>query len=178
MQNNVFFIVVWLVAGAATIVAAVVGARSDRARQVGRAAVALLFVVGGALVHVLNLAAGADYSGFADPAYFGWVTRAWENVVPPNAVVLIGLLAVFEATVGVLALMGGRWTRLGYLGVIAFYAALWLFGWMETVWVLLMLPPMVVLLHAESHAPEAAGAGTRLRVHPGRTSLPGRDLRH
>lgn len=148
MQNN-GFIAVWLVTGLATVVAAFFAVRGGPARYVGRAAVALLFVVGGALVHVLNLVAGADYSGFADAAYFPWVTRAWENVVSPNAVALIGLLAVFEAAVGVLALMGGRWTRLGYLGVIGFYAALWLFGWMETVWVLLMLPPTVALLHAE-----------------------------
>ena len=68
----------------------------------------------------------------------------------------IGLLVVFEATVGVLALLGGRWTRLGYLGVIGFYLALWLFGWFETVWVLLMLPAMVALLRAERRAADAS----------------------
>lgn len=163
MQNIGLFVAVWLVTGLATIVAAVFAVRDRRTRYVGRAAVGSLFVVGGALVHVLNLAAGADYSGFADPAYFAWVNRAWENVVPPNAVTLIGLLAVFEATVGVLALMGGRWTRLGYLGAIAFYALLWPFGWMETVWVLVMLPPMVVLLHAERH-PAGAPPAPRRRL--------------
>jgi uncharacterized membrane protein len=95
---------------------------------------------------------GADYSGFADPAYFAWTTDAWQAVVVPNAVLFIGLLAVFEAAVGVLAVSGGRWTRLGYAGVIAFYLALWLFGWMETVWVLVMLPAMVLLLRAERRA--------------------------
>ena len=38
------------------------------------------------------------------------------------------------------------------VGVIAFYLALWLFGWMETVWVLVMLAPMLVLLRAERGA--------------------------
>jgi len=59
---------------------------------------------------------------------------------------------VFEVTVGVLALCGGRWTQLGFAGVIAFYLALWLFGWMETVWVLVMLAPMLLLLRAERRA--------------------------
>ena len=44
----------------------------------------------------------------------------------------------------------GSRTRLGYAAVIAFYSALWLFGWIETVWCLLMLPLMLVLLRAES----------------------------
>jgi len=71
---------------------------------------------------------------------------------------------VFEAAVGVLALCGGRWTQLGYAGVIAFYLALWLFGWMEAVWVLVMLAPMLVLLRAER------GAALAARVEPKRTA--------
>jgi uncharacterized membrane protein len=86
----------------------------------------------------------------------------------PNAVVFIGLLALFEAVVGVLAVAGNRATQIGYAGVIAFYLLLWLFGWMELVWVLVMIVPMVVLLRAERRAAlvgvaervSAAGAGT------------------
>jgi hypothetical protein len=92
------------------------------------------------------------------------VTDTWQAVVVPNAVLFIGLLAVFEAAVGVLALCGGRWTQLGYAGVIAFYLALWLFGWMETVWVLVMLAPMLLLLRAER------GAALAARVEPTRTA--------
>ena len=92
------------------------------------------------------------------------MTDTWQAVVVPNAVLFIGLLAVFEAAVGVLALCGGRWTQLGYAGVIAFYLALWLFGWMETVWVLLMLAPMLLLLRAER------GAALAARVEPKRTA--------
>jgi hypothetical protein len=121
-----------------------------------------LFVFGGATLHVINLATEVDYADFADPAHFSWVTDAWRAVVGPNQVLFIGLLVVFEATVGVLALLGGRWTQLGYLGVIGFYLALWLFGWFETVWVLLMLPAMLLLLRAERRTargftPVAAG---------------------
>jgi hypothetical protein len=159
MENSIFFILLWLASGLATIVAASLVSRSRYARYVGRAAVGALFIIGGALLHVINLATGADYSGFADPALFGWVTEAWESVVVSNHVLFIGLLAVFEATVGVLSLSGGRRTQLGYAGVIAFYLALWLFGWMETVWVLLLLPPMLLLLRAERR-PTSAFAPT------------------
>lgn len=38
------------------------------------------------------------------------------------------------------------------MGVIAFYLALWLFGWIETVWCIAMLPPMLLLLRAERAA--------------------------
>jgi uncharacterized membrane protein len=158
MENNIIFIGLWLMCGIATIVAAVLAHRSRAARSVGRVAVGVLFIVGGALLHLINLASGANYSGFADPAYFPVITAAWQAVVVPNAALFIGLLAVFEVTVGVLALCGGRWTQLGYAGVIAFYLALWLFGWIETVWVLLMLAPMLLLLQAERRTALASRA--------------------
>ena len=149
MQDNFVFIGVWILCGVATVVSAVFANRSAAARYVGRAATAVLFLVGGALLHVLNLVSGDDYSGFADPAHFGWVTVDWQLVVVPNPILFIGLLAVFEAVVGVLVISGDRWTQLGYAAVIAFYLALWLFGWIETVWCLVMLPAMVLLLQAE-----------------------------
>jgi hypothetical protein len=68
---------------------------------------------------------------------------------------------LFEATAGVLVISGGRGTQLGYLAVIAFYLALWPFGWIETVWVLIMLPAMLLLLlRAERRATPAAHGGT------------------
>lgn len=142
----------WLACGVTTVIAAVLASRSRRWLYVGRAAVGVLFVFGGALMNAIELASGSDYAGFADPAHFAWVRNAWEAVVPPNAVFFIGLLVVFEATVGALILSGGRRTQLGYLGVIGFYLALWLFGWFQTAWVLLMLPLMVLLLRAERRA--------------------------
>jgi hypothetical protein len=147
--------VLWLACGVATIIAGVLASRSPRARYVGRAAVGVLFILGGALVHVINLATGVDYAGFADPAHFAWVTDSWRAVVAPNQLLFISLLVVFEAAVGVLIISGGRRTQLGYAGVIAFYLALWLFGWFETVWCLAMLVPMVLLLRAERRAATA-----------------------
>jgi uncharacterized membrane protein len=121
----------------------------------------------GALLHVVNVATGGDYAGFADPSHFAWVTHTWNIVVVPNHILFIGLLAVFEATAGVLTISGGRKTQLGYLAVIAFYLVLWLFGWIETAWVLIMLPAMLLLLRAERRAAPA---------HPGRAPSPA--LRH
>jgi hypothetical protein len=158
MQNSVLMQILWLACGASTIIAAALAGRSSRARYLGRAAVGVLFIIGGALVHVLNLASGGDYAGFADPAHFTWVTQAWRDVVAPRPILFIGLLVLFEATVGVLALSGGRRTQLGYTGVIAFYLALWLFGWIETVWCLVLIVPMVLLLRAERRAADTPPA--------------------
>ena len=161
MQNSLFMIILWLVCGSATIIAAVLADRSRRAQYLGRTAVGVLFIAGGALLHVINLATGTDYAGFADAAHFAWVTHAWNVVLVPNHVLLIGLLALFEATAGALVLSGGRRTELGYLAVIAFYLALWPFGWIETVWVLIMLPAMLLLLRAERRAaPASQGAAS------------------
>jgi hypothetical protein len=58
---------------------------------------------------------------------------------------------------------GGCRTQLGYAAVIAFYSALWLFGWIETIWCMAMIPMMMMmmmmllLLRAERQA-EAARA--------------------
>jgi hypothetical protein len=160
MQNSLFMIILWLACGATTVIAAALAGRSRQARYMGRAAVGLLFIAGGALLHVINLATGGDYAGFADPAHFAWVTHAWNVIVVPHQVLFIGLLAVFEATAGVLAISGARRTQLGYLAVIAFYLALWPFGWIETMWVLIMLPSMLLLLRAERRAIPAARGGT------------------
>jgi uncharacterized membrane protein len=78
----------------------------------------------------------------------------------------ISLLVVFEATVGALTISGGRRTQLGYVGVIGFYLALWLFGWFETVWVVVMLPPMALLLRAERRAATAPGPAAHVEEKP------------
>lgn len=148
-MDNIFWQILWVVCGVTTIVAALLAGRSRQWLYVGRAATAVLFVIGGALLHVINLATGGDYTEFADPAHFQWVTDAWRAVVAPNQLLFIGLLIVFEATVGLLVISGGRRTQVGYIGIIAFYLALWLFGPIETVFVLVMLVPMVLLLRAE-----------------------------
>lgn len=163
-----FWEILWTICGVVTIVAALLAGRSARWRQVGRAATGVLFLIGGALMHVVTLATGGDYAGFADPALFQWVTDSWRAVVAPNQLFFIGLLIVFEAAVGLLVVSGGRRTQLGYVGIIAFYLALWLFGPVEAIFVLLMLVPMYLLLRAERRA-EASPDPAR---QPGRSSSP------
>jgi uncharacterized membrane protein len=159
-------IVLWLACGVTTIIAAVLASRSRRWRYIGRAAVGVLFVLGGALVNASYLATGRDYAGFADTAHFAWVTDVWRAVVAPNVVPWISLLVVFEATVGALILSGGRRTQLGYVGVIGFYLALWLFGGFQLVWVVIMLPPMLLLLRAERRAMTAPAPADHVEDKP------------
>jgi hypothetical protein len=148
-MDNIYVQILWVVCGVVTIGAAFWAHRDRRARLAGRAGTGILFVIGGAMVHVYNLITDVDYTDFADPAHFAWVTDTWRSVVGPNQLLFIGLLAGFEAAVGILTILGGRRTQLGYAGVIAFYLALWLFGWIETFWVIAQLPALVFLLRAE-----------------------------
>ena len=97
-------------------------------------------------MNAIYLASGRGYAGFADTAHFAWVTDAWRALVAPNEVLWISLLVLFEAAVGALILSGRRRTQLGYVGVIGFYLALWLFGGFQLVWAAVMLPPMLLLL--------------------------------
>lgn len=152
MNENLWVQIFWSACVLAAVVAAVLSSRSRLARDAGRVAVGLLMLVGGALFNAVNLATGGDYAGFADSAHFGWVIVAWGAVVAPNQPVFIGLLVVFEATVGVLILLGGRRTQLGYVGAIGYHLALWLFGWFTTIYVLVILPALVLLLRAERGA--------------------------
>jgi hypothetical protein len=161
----------WSACVAVAIVAAVLAHRSRRVRYVGRAAVGLLMLAGGALVNAVNLATRGDYAGFADNAHVGWVTTAWSSIVARNQLLFIGLLVAFEAAVGVLILSGGRRTQLGYVGSIGFHLALCLFGRFVTIYALVILPVLALLLHAKRRpatvtaAPDAIpAAGDRLGV--------------
>jgi uncharacterized membrane protein len=80
------------------------------------------------------------------------VTSAWQAVVAPNHYLFIGLLVIFEAVVGVLIISGGRRTKLGLVAALGFHLALWLFGWMTTIYSLVMVPVLVLLLLAERRA--------------------------
>jgi uncharacterized membrane protein len=135
-----------------------VAIRRPRARYIGRVAVGVLMLLGGAVFNAVNLALG-DYAGFADQAHFGWVTAAWRVVVAPNQYLFIGLLVVFEAVVGVLILGGGRRTQRGLMGAIGFHLALWLFGWFVTIYSLIMVPMLLLLLlRAERRAASVSAA--------------------
>ena len=157
MQENIWVQIFWVLCVATAIVASVLAIWMPRARDIGRVAVGVLMLLGGAAFNAVNLALG-DYASFADQAHFGWVTDAWRAVVAPNQYLFIGLLVAFEAVVGVLILSGGRRTQLGLVGAIGFHLALWLFGWFVTIYALVMLPVLVLLLRAERRAATVSAA--------------------
>ena len=152
MNEIVWIQVFWSACVLAAVVAATLAGRHRWARQLGRIAVGVLMLCGGALFNAINLATGGDYAAFADGAHFDWVTTAWRAVVAPDQPVFIGLLVIYEAAVGVLILLGGRRTQLGYVGAIGFHLALWLFGWFVTIYALIIVPALVLLLLAERRA--------------------------
>jgi hypothetical protein len=164
MQENVWVQIFWVFCVATAIVASVLAIWRPRARYIGRVAVGMLMLLGGAVFNAVNLALD-DYAGFADEAHFGWVTDAWRTIVAPNQYLFIGLLVAFEALVGLLILSGGRRTQLGLIGAIGFHLALWLFGWFVTIYSMIMLPALVLLLRAERRAATvAATTATRAAV--------------
>lgn len=152
MQENSWVQIFWTACVATAIVGSVLTIWRPRAVYVGRVAVGVLMLLGGAVFNAANLALGANYADFADQAHFDWVTSAWRAIVAPNQFLFIGWLVAFEAVVGVLILSGGRRTQIGLVGAIGFHLALWLFGWVVTVYSLLVLPALGLLLRAERRA--------------------------
>src|SRR5919199_3404226 len=105
--------IAWLVLTVITLVAAVAAQWRPRAQRVGRLTLGVYYVLAGALVHLWYLVAGSSYAAIADDAHVAFVRDTWRAVVAPHQVFFIGLLVAFEATVGVLVLLGGRSAELG-----------------------------------------------------------------
>lgn len=142
----------WMTFGVATVVACLLSNRSRQAMLIARVMVGTVMLVGGAVLNTAFLVAGNDYSIFMDASWFPWVTETWRAIVPPNHILLIGLLILFEAAVGVLILTGGRMTQLGLAFAIAFHLALCVMGWGVTLYAVAMLVGLVLLLRAERRA--------------------------
>src|SRR5215203_153946 len=64
----------------------------------------------------------------------------------------ITLLILFEATAGVLVLIGGRWTEIGLIGLIGFHVGQFAFGGVLWPWATAMLIALMLLLRAERRA--------------------------
>jgi len=141
---------VWLACGVVIVVAAIRSRHSWRAAEVGRDAVAALYLCAGAAANALLLATGEDYRKFANGAYVAFVRHTWRTVVVPNHVLYIGLLIAFEATVGLLVLRRGRSAQVGYVAAIAFHVALLSFGWGFYVWSVPMIGALGLLLRANA----------------------------
>lgn len=161
----------WLVLGGVALVAALRAGHSRRAMYVGRWALGVLFVVFGAAVNAVYLAAGTEYyEDFASPSPFRFVSETWESLVLPNQVFFISLLIVAEATAGVLVLTGGRGTQVGLMALIGFHVGQLAFGGVLWVWAPLMLITLWLLLRAERQTstpgPRNASDGMRKRTAP------------
>lgn len=130
----------WLVLGLCFFGGALRAEKSLRAFRLAIGALAALYLGAGAAVHAVYLALGTSYSGFADGSSFAFVRSTWESLVVPNEDLFITLLVLFEATVGVLVLFGGRPRRAALVAVMAFHVAVLAFSW----WYLLWAVPMIV----------------------------------
>lgn len=164
-RGDVMEKIAWLVLGVVVLVAALRADRSARARRVGEVAFAALFIGAGALVNTYYLLTGYAFEDFADGAHFAFVRDTWRVVVVPQATVWIGLLIAFEVTVGLLVLSGGRRAEVGLVAVIAMHLALPVFGWITTVWALVMLVAFGLLLRAEHHAAARKRAAVERPAH-------------
>ena len=161
--------IIWVACAAIVVAGAVRARRHPGSLWLGRAGVGVLYVAAGAGVNAVFLIRGDDYAEFADGSYIAFVRRTWADVVVPNHDLWIGLLIVFELSVGVLAVIGGRRTQIAYASAIAFHVALLSFGWGFYLWSLPMIVALVTLLRAErqshpgSHdlAPDRASGRTR-----------------
>ncbi len=160
----------WLVLGGTTIVAAMMAQRSRRAFVVGIWSLALLEIVAGALVNLVYLLQGDDFSTFADGSAFAFVRSTWASLVVPNHWIFIGLLVAFEATMGVLVLRGGTGRRVALWLLVAFHVALLAFSWWYLFWAVPMILAFLLLLEADKEwssveaSLERAHAG--VRKHP------------
>ena len=141
--------VIWVVCGVVIVTAAVRVRRHSEALRLGRIGFAFLYLVAGAAVNTFFLLRGDNYAEFASESYIPFVRDTWESLVVPNVEIWIGLLILFEASVGVLALLGGRRTQLAYEAAIAFHIALCSFGWGFYLWAVPMIAALTRLLRAE-----------------------------
>lgn len=153
--------VAWLVLGMIIVGAAARSGHSARARRVGRMAFAALYIGAGALVNAYYLLSGSDYADFADTAHFAFVHDTWRSLVVPHHTLFIGLLVAFELIVGLLALSGERRVQVALAAAMAMHIALPVFGWIFTVWSLVMLPAFALLLRAEHRATDPLQTTTK-----------------
>src|SRR4051812_6870431 len=116
--------ILWVLSAVIIIRAAWRSRRDASALRTGGVAFSFLFLIGGALMNAGFLATGETYAEFADGAYIAFVRHAWHAVVVPHHELWIGLLIVFEAAVGLLAVIGGKSLQLAYGLAIAFHIGL------------------------------------------------------
>jgi hypothetical protein len=108
-------------------------------------------VVGGFFLFTAGVNAGmvladpTSYEAFADSAALEGVRRQWDQVVMADPTFWLLALALGEALLGTLLLLGGRYARVGWIGVIVFHLLLMAFG--PGIW-LWCLPALALLVAA------------------------------
>jgi hypothetical protein len=158
--------ITWLLLGLLVLGGALRAGRSLRAFRLAVAALAALFLGAGAAVNAAYLALGRSYSHFADASSFEFVRSTWASLVVPREDLFITLLVVFEATVGVLLLVGGRSRRLALISVMAFLVALLAFSWWYLLWTVPLVLACRLLLLADRQWAELAD---RVELIPARS---------
>jgi hypothetical protein len=161
---------VWVLLGATIVVYGVRAGHRERALTRGCLAVAVLWVLAGALVNAAILVLGGSYSGFADGAYIGFVRDSWESLVVPHQVLFIGLLVAFEALAGSLVLVPGRARQSALFALVFFNVALLTFGWGFYLWSVPVGTGLVLLLRAERGRAMKPGPAQRVPVERVATS--------
>ncbi len=156
----------WVALGLTVVVSGLLAEQRPWARTLGRAAVAMLFLLAGAAVNALFLLTGADYDGFAAGSPVALVRDTWQSLVVPHHAVFIWLLVLGEAAIGVAVALGGRAMRAAYLAAAAFHVALMVFGFGFWVWSLPVLLGLILLLRAERRAAATASGSPRGRERP------------
>jgi hypothetical protein len=161
VEGNAMEKVMWLVLGVTVIVASLRADRSRRARNVGRVALGVLFLVFGAMVNAVYLITDWDsFAAFGEMSQFAFVRDSWASLVVPNTGLFVGLLIAGEATAGILVLAGGRLIQVGLVLLMAFHLGLLFFGWWLWLYALPMLGALTLLLRAERRTTRRGLSGT------------------
>lgn len=110
-------------------------------------------------IHVGIAAAGPDlYRHFADGALVPGLTSLWRSVFMAHAGASGLVLALGEATLALLVLLGsGARRRIGWVGMITFHLALMCFGWGFWVW---CVPALALLVRGAVHDWRSEGPGS------------------
>jgi hypothetical protein len=131
----------------------------------GRLAVGSVYL-GGAVLHLtLSVTSPRTYASFAEGALFPFVRTEWRDVFMANPASWARALALGELAIGTAVLLGGIWTRLGYLAAIGFHVALMLFGWGFWLWSVPALAFLTLLAVREGRCPEPSDARPETQLH-------------
>ena len=154
----------WLLLAVVTFVGALRARRSLRSYRWALGALAALMLGAGAAVNATYLLLDRSYAHFADASPFAFVRDTWSALVVPHETFFITLLVVFEATVGVLVLVGGRGRRVAFVLIAAFHVALLVFSPWYLAWSVPVVVTMVLLLKADRRwEPEVSPEPSRSR---------------